>query len=63
MSVKRNEFIQHLANHNCFLQRHGSKHDIYQNSTTKKKTTVPGHPRLDKHLCDIICKQLEIPKL
>jgi len=63
MSVKRNEFIQHLANHNCFLHRHGSKHDIYQNTSTKKKTTVPRHPQLDKHLCDLICKQLEIPKL
>lgn len=63
MSVKRNEFIQHLANNNCFLHRHGSKHDIYQNSQTNKKTTVPRHPKLDKYLCDLICKQLEIPKL
>jgi predicted RNA binding protein YcfA (HicA-like mRNA interferase family) len=63
MSVKRNEFIQHLATNNSFLYRHGSKHDIYQNNLTKKKTTVPRHPKLDKHLCDLICKQLEIPKL
>jgi predicted RNA binding protein YcfA (HicA-like mRNA interferase family) len=63
MSVKRNEFIQHLATNNCFLHRHGSKHDIYQNNLTKKKTTVPRHPKLDKDLCDLICKQLEIPKL
>jgi len=41
MSVKRHDFIQHLANHQCYLHRHGSKHDIYQNSLTKKKTTVP----------------------
>lgn len=63
MSVKRNEFIQHLANHYCYLHRHGSKHDIYQNSISKKKTTLPRHPKLDKRLCDLICKQLEIPKL
>lgn len=36
MSVKRNEFIQYLANHHCYLHRHGGKHDIYQNSITKK---------------------------
>jgi hypothetical protein len=36
MSVKRNEFIQHLAINNCFLHRHGSKHDIYQNAVTKE---------------------------
>ena len=63
MSVKRNQFIQHLAYNNCYLQRHGSKHDIYQNNQTKKKTTIPRHPNLDKNLCDLICKQLEIPKL
>jgi mRNA interferase HicA len=63
MSVKRNEFIQHLAQHNCFLHRHGAKHDIYQNRTTNKKTTLPRHPTLDKQLCNLICKQLEIPKM
>jgi predicted RNA binding protein YcfA (HicA-like mRNA interferase family) len=63
MSVKRNEFIQHLANNNCFLLRHGSKHDIYQNVVTGKKTTLPRHPKIDKLLCDQVCKQLEIPKL
>ena len=37
MSVKRTEFLQHLANHQCYLHRHGGKHDIYQNSLTKKE--------------------------
>jgi hypothetical protein len=63
MSVKRNEFMQHLANHQCYLRRHGSKHDIYQNSLTKKKTTVLRHPKLERFLCDAICKQLAIPKM
>lgn len=62
MSVKRNEFIQHLAHYNCFLYRHGSRHDIYQNTITKKKTTLPRHPKLDKLLCDLIFTPLEIPK-
>ena len=59
MSVKRNEFIKHLQNHNCQLHRHGSKHDL----NTKKKTTLPRHSQIDKHLSESICKQLEIPKL
>jgi hypothetical protein len=63
MSVKRNQFIKHLTNHSCFLRRHDSQHDIYQNSVTKKKTPLPRPPKLDKNLCDLICKQLEIPKL
>ncbi len=57
MSGKRNFFVQHLAAHNCFLKRHGGNHDIYQNTITKKKTAVPRHPTIDKHLCDRICKQ------
>ncbi len=63
MSVKRNQFVKHLLNNNCVLHRHGSKHDIFQNNLTKKKTTVPRHPKLDKNLCDLICKQLEVIKL
>ena len=63
MSVKRNEFIKHLQKHNCQLHCNGSKHDVYQNINTKKKTTVPRHPQIDKYLSEAICKQLEIPKL
>lgn len=63
MSVKRNEFLQHLANHQCFLHRHGGQHDIYQNLLTKKKTTIARHPKLERFLCDAICKQLAIPKM
>lgn len=37
-------------------------HDIYQNSLTKKKTTIPRHSKLERVLCDAICKQLAIPK-
>jgi hypothetical protein len=33
------------------------------NAITKKKTTVPRHPKVEKFLCDAICKQLDIPKL
>ncbi len=62
MSIKRAAFIKHLQDHNCFLTRHGSKHDIFQNEKTKKKTTLPRHPQLDKRLCELICKQLEIAK-
>ncbi len=42
MSVKRNELFHHLAQHNCFLYRHGSKHDIYQND--KNLTTYNLQP-------------------
>ncbi len=62
MSVKRNQFIKHLETNGVSFHRHGSKHDIYRNIKTGKKTTIPRHPALDLKLCDLICKQLEIPK-
>lgn len=62
MSVKRNQFIKHLENNNVFFYRHGSKHDIYRNLKSGEKTTLPRHPTLDVRLCELICKQLEIPK-
>ncbi len=62
MSIKRDHFIKHLKKNHCIFHRSGSKHDIYQNEITKKKTTVPRHSQLDKLLCNLICKQLEIPK-
>jgi len=46
MSVKRNQFLTHVQNNKCYLHRNGAKHDIFQNSITKKKTTVPRHPDL-----------------
>lgn len=63
MSIKRNQFITHLQNNNCYLHRNGAKHDTYQYNITKKKTSVPRHPHIDKNLCNLIRKQLEIPKL
>ena len=63
MSVKRGKFVRHLEANGCVLHRHGSKHDIYKNIATAKKTTVPRHPQIDPHLCDAICKQLDISKM
>lgn len=62
MSIKRNEFIKHLNKHNCYMNRHDAKHDVFLNDLNKKKTTVPRHTILDKMTCQSICKQLDIPK-
>ncbi|MGV3603990.1 MAG: type II toxin-antitoxin system HicA family toxin [Dyadobacter fermentans] len=63
MSVKRNDLLKHLEKHGCFLRRHGAKHDVFTNPVHNVSTTVPRHPRLDKSLCEAICKQLGIEKL
>lgn len=36
---------------------------IFTRIPIQKKTTVSRHPKLERLLCDAICKQLGIPKL
>jgi len=60
--VKRKDLIRHLEENHCFLLREGSKHSVYQNAVTKKRTTVPRHAEIDRNLAKLICKQLEITK-
>jgi predicted RNA binding protein YcfA (HicA-like mRNA interferase family) len=61
--MKRGKFIKHLEAHNCPLHRHGSRHDIYKNELTGKRTSVTRHGDIDEELCKEICKQLGIPKV
>lgn len=60
--MKRKAFEKYLNAHNCYLERHGAKHDIFKNHTNQKQTTVPRHPNIERNLCKAICKQLEIPQ-
>lgn len=60
--MKRRDFIQHLGEHHCSLLKEGSRHSIIQNIVTRKKTSLPRHSEIDRHLAALICKQLEIPR-
>ena len=60
--MKTRKFIKHLREHNCYLERHGSNHDMYKNNSNGRVAFVPRHPTIGKHLCEGICKQLGIPK-
>jgi len=60
--LKRGKLEKHLNKHDCVLHRNGSKHDIFRNTATSRKTTIPRHPDIDEMLCKEICKQLGIPK-
>ena len=60
--MKRKLLINHLKSNNCILLNHGKKHDIFINTETKTKTTIPRHSDIDEELADAICKQLGIPK-
>lgn len=60
--MKRKVLINHLKANNCEFLNHGKKHDVYINTETKVKTTLPSHADIDEELADAICKQLGIPK-
>jgi mRNA interferase HicA len=60
--MKRVKFIKYLNKLNCGFVKHGGKHDKYMNHDNGKRTMIPRHPDIDDDLCDLICKQLEVPK-
>jgi hypothetical protein len=60
--VKRKVLINHLKAYKCEFLNHGKKHDVYINTETKVKTTIPRHADIDEELADAICKQLGIPR-
>jgi len=58
--MKRSELIRQLTGAGCFLDRHGSKHDIYVNPENGKKQPVPRHREIDDDLAKHIRKYLGI---
>jgi len=56
--MKRKEFIRQLQREGCVLLRHGSRHDIYQNTSNLKKQPIPRHKEIDNDLCKHIRKYL-----
>ena len=61
--MKRNKFLQHLHDNDCFLRREGAAHSIYENLVTGKKTSIPRHSEIKDTVCNEICKQLGIDKI
>lgn len=58
--MKRAAFIRQLTSAGCVLLRHGSRHDIYLNTTTGQKQPVPRHTEIDDTLARHIRKYLGI---
>ena len=58
--MKRGDLLRYLERCGCKLEREGSRHSIYRNPATGKKTSVPRHMELDNRLARKICKQLGI---
>lgn len=60
--MKRRDLPKHLAAHRCVFKREGSKHSIYWDPGTRKRTSVPRHIEIDDATARGICKQLGIPE-
>jgi predicted RNA binding protein YcfA (HicA-like mRNA interferase family) len=58
--VKRRDLIKDLVKSGCFLKRHGSKHDIYENPGTGRQAPIPRHPEIKESLVRLIKKQLGV---
>ncbi len=56
--MKRRDLIRRIEQLGCVLIRHGSKHDWYQNPTTKFSQPVPRHNEINEHLAKHIIKML-----
>jgi predicted RNA binding protein YcfA (HicA-like mRNA interferase family) len=57
--MKRNDFIKILTEHGMVFFRSGSKHDIYRQSTTGKKVSVPRHSEIDNILVKEILNEIQ----
>ena len=60
--MKRNELIKELIKAGCFLKRHGSRHDIYENTNNGKVAPIPRHTEIKETLCRLIKRQLGVEK-
>ncbi len=61
--MKRSVFIKYIHANGCRLDREGANHSLYKNSSTGKKSAIPRHTELPDMLCNVICKQLGVPKI
>jgi mRNA interferase HicA len=58
--MKRREFIKHLTDNNCVLDREGGKYSIFVNKLTQKETPVTRHKEIADFTVRKICRELGI---
>jgi predicted RNA binding protein YcfA (HicA-like mRNA interferase family) len=61
--MKRGDLVRYLQQFGCTLEREGTRHSIYMNAASGKKTSVPRHTEIDNRLARKICKQLGVPPI
>ena len=56
--MKRRAFLRELRRADCYLKRHGSRHDLYANPRNGRTAPIPRHKEIKESLCRLIRKQL-----
>jgi len=59
--VKKRDLERHLKENGCTLLRQASSHEMWENSSTGRRTTVPRHREIRPATARGICLQLGIP--
>jgi predicted RNA binding protein YcfA (HicA-like mRNA interferase family) len=59
--VKKRDLERHLTEHGCTLARQASNHEVWQNSATGQRSTVPRHREIKPPTARGICRQLAVP--
>jgi hypothetical protein len=59
--MKRRDLLRHLEYYGCRLLREGSEHSIWENTKSRKRTSIPRHREVVDFTAFRICKQLDVP--
>jgi HicA toxin of bacterial toxin-antitoxin, len=58
--VKRRDFERWLRDNNAYLERHGSRHDVWRRGAFT--ASVPRHSDIAQGTARAICKHLRVPE-
>jgi mRNA interferase HicA len=59
--VKKRDLERHLSAHGCALARQAANHEVWENTATGQRTTVPRHKEIKPPTARGICRQLGVP--
>lgn len=60
--MKRRDFVRHLKQQGCELDREGSRHSIFRNPENGRCAAVPRHREIKDTVARTICEQLGVSR-
>jgi mRNA interferase HicA len=58
--VKKRDLERHLSAQGCRLVREGARHELWENTASGQRTTVPRHREIKLPTVRGICRQLGV---